>query len=253
MLAFDISHQIQWVLFLQPNEEFDLAEDLGPILSEAVASSKSLGLRFGQPDATNSVVLGIDGPRAGPSRTWRSGSGVWRANLGNDRLDVYFDARGYLDVTEESEFSLETAQARILPNLVRVSTLSKRTLVRLALVVTAQSSCLNAPPPTAIVTKTFLNSKLAAINEDGGITDAFARVNLTGTWTLPMGPTDVNRFEAGNAIIVPGGDPRLLWQWDVNTSVLNSQRIGPSDVAAFFGQALSWVTSQAQRLQGADE
>jgi hypothetical protein len=259
MLVFDQAHLYQFSLFLEDQQQWpspETVEKLAGLLSRSTSEAGStLRIKLGQPEIGQAMVLQAGGNASQqPVVSWRAGSGVWRVTWTPARLDVHFDARGYGEVTDQ-KIDLHQIRVRLTPNLAEVSTVLGQAVNRLAVIVTGQATTTEGSTrPSRFIAATFFREELEQQERRGELFDAIGRTNRVTNWELePALKVRVNRNETGtaNSVIRNGTEEtNLTWQWDVNTSALEtSKSFSPQAISAFFQQAESWIDERAKALQ----
>lgn len=251
MDTFDRLHNFQFVLFFEGPPREAAPETLGELVSQLEAGKQRLGLKFAGPgqQETQLTQNGVT-----QTVTWAAGGGIWRLTCSHQRLDLFFDAKGYSDVAEGIvNVSVPAVCDRVAANLSLVPSLLSRRVTRAALILTTQANDGGPCAPLIVqAARSALNQQLSSETTDAG--DIAVRVNRMTAWTLGGSQWTVNRIEAASIDIMfkqGGGVERLLtWQVDANTSPGNdpSQDLDQAAIIEFFTMARDWLQSRYTQL-----
>jgi hypothetical protein len=267
-IEFDQRLEYEFVLFFDDRSLADSSEtkDLPKTISQQQPDSKSFGLKLGSREDTTVVQRGTPLPQ--PMVTWKAGSGIWKLVWTPQRLDLYFDALGYQEIAGPI-VTIAEAKERVRQNLADVVAASTRGITRLALIVSAESSCHQGPQPSQLVAGRFFNTEIQTGVVDKNILDLTSRVNFADSWELRIVPKEDTSVE----ILSGGGHPgkmiavrinkietatsnwkyedgkeftTLAWQIDVNTSVSGSEdrSFHPGAISEFLNRAEKWVSDR---------
>lgn len=256
VIHFDSELRYQFVVFFSGADPDALPVDPTVVAEELTAQrpqhKDNFALKFrGQPKLEKTLtVVPIPGaiPVASEKYVWSSGSGIWRLEITDSRLDVHFDALGYSDI-RESMPALSEIVARVATPLSRAPSLVNERSKRVAVVLKGAATGTTYGSQETI-TNHFLNP--AYTNPD--TRDLHVRINRSANWDIGHGsPVAVNRIEFAQ-IVLPKG---LSWSFDAN--VVPDELDGflsEESMTKFFHKGAEWIAERMEAVEvvgGADE
>ena len=266
MINFDRSLRYQLTLFYGTATEEDMRKaweqvsELAGIVAKPIDDVSNLGLKFGKRRDEQVFAMGGDGSLVPqPKVTWSMNTNPWQLDWTPQRIDVFFDARGYADTIEAEEVEpFSSIRDRVLPNLVNAAERLGVPIARVAAVITGEASCSSKKTPAQVVADIFFNENFQSKAQEEELQDVQARVNRVTKWQLDgveyeEAKIPVNRIEIGEAKCLFGPDDidrSLRWQLDVNTSpqAITSAVFSGKGINTFFEKAVDWVVERLANL-----
>jgi len=249
MAGFDRSLKYQIGLFYAGQANLTELHSIGKTMSACPPGVSRFGFRLGVPTQQTLAVQTPGGQMSVPVVIWKAGSGVWEVVMGPERLDVFFDARGYQDLTDE-EVGFQSVRARVLPGLLAAIKTLGIGAYRVAGVINGECSCEETTrSPSEIVVGRYVKPPF----DEGDVPDVGVRINCRDAWNLGGAtPTTINRISTLEAVYLFGPDgtaaTSLKWQADVNTApeALLAVSFEDESIEKFFDLATTWLDVEKQ-------
>jgi hypothetical protein len=263
-MVFDRSQTYQFALFFRESTEEPSAEalrKLPDIVTDMSGIEDSLGLtRLTRVDSEASFIVGDMGLVPAQQTVWQAGGGIWKLLFQTNRLDLHFNAGEYTEIIgSDDPPSYDAVRERVIPILNQACTLLGKTIARIGIVYSGESSCRNRKSPAEIVARVFYNSDTINETAAGNILDISARINRFTQWSLPTASGSeteirVNRIEEGQArwrVTAGHPDTTLHWRLDVNISpmeALEGVTFKNNVLDAFSNHAIDWMSERITHM-----
>lgn len=247
MPTFDRSLVYQFGFFLGKIEKAqkELVPKLTEILKDEVSGSQ-LPITLDEPELATVIGTLPSGPQAKPIYVWQGGGGIWKVHFTNERLDLYFDAKGRAEIRGEMPSSLSEVGGRVIPNL-------RKAIDELGIIVTRPvliqkgEANLKREEAVKLVVDRFFGPKFRESPMAEELFESTAKTTIRKEWRLSDDTKlPVNLIETGRAVWeLRGGVGRhyLAWEFDINGApeVSDQTHLTGAEFEIFSNLAIQWI------------